>query len=125
MSFKLKNPKCPECGKTAHQVEEAMSQHTPGPWTLYTDHRPGRVRVMAKLRQGVFIVANLDHETVDTSNPATLANARLMAAAPDLYDALRALVGEADLGEVDLDDETAAKLERARAALRKAEGTPD
>ena len=26
MSFKLKNPKCPECGETAHQVEETLME---------------------------------------------------------------------------------------------------
>ena len=115
MSFKLKNPKCPECGKTAHQVEEAMSQHTPGPWTLYTDHHPGRVRVMAKMPQGVFILANLDHETVDTSNPVTLANAHLIAAAPGLLDALKRCI--ANDGRFITDEDLAA----ARAAIAKAE----
>ena len=50
------------------------------------------------------------------------ANARLIAAAPDLLAALEALVGEADLGEVDLDDDDRAKLEQARAAIAKATG---
>jgi hypothetical protein len=50
------------------------------------------------------------------------ANARLIAAAPDLLNALMALVGEADLGEVDLGDDDRVKLEHARAAIAKATG---
>lgn len=40
----------------------------------------------------------------------------------ELASALEELVGEADLGEVDLDEEDKAKLERARAALRRVRG---
>lgn len=46
----------------------------------------------------------------------------LISAAPDLLDALKDLVGEADLGEIDLYDEDAEKLRKARAAIAKAEG---
>lgn len=48
--------------------------------------------------------------------------ATLFAAAPELLEALEALVGEADLGEVDLEPEELEKLERARAAISKAKG---
>lgn len=44
-------------------------------------------------------------------------------AAGELLDALKALVGEADLGEVDLNDEDRAKLDAARVAVAKAEGS--
>ena len=48
----------------------------------------------------------------------TTANARLMAAAPDLLAALRDLLDEADLNEVD--EYTAPKIEAARAAIARA-----
>ena len=50
------------------------------------------------------------------------ANARIIAAAPDLLAALQALVGEADLGEIDHDDSTRALLAQARAAIARATG---
>lgn len=50
----------------------------------------------------------------------TTANARLMAAAPDLLAALRDLLDEADLNEVD--EYTAPKIEAARAAIARATG---
>lgn len=43
-------------------------------------------------------------------------------AAPDLLSALTALVAEADLGEVDLDDDERKLLDDARAAIAKATG---
>jgi len=46
----------------------------------------------------------------------------LLAAAPELLAALEALVGEADLGEVDLDDDDRTNLDNARAAIAKAKG---
>jgi hypothetical protein len=51
------------------------------------------------------------------------ANARLIAAAPELLDALKRLIGEhADLGEVDFTVDECAAIEQARAAIAKAEG---
>lgn len=50
----------------------------------------------------------------------TTANARLMTAAPDLLAALRDLLDEADLNEVD--EYTAPKIEAARAAIARATG---
>jgi len=50
--------------------------------------------------------------------------ARLIAAAPALLAALQGLVGEADLGEIDHDDETRELIERARDAIELATGAP-
>jgi hypothetical protein len=50
----------------------------------------------------------------------TTANARLIAAAPDLLKALIDLLDEADLAEVD--EYTAPKVEAARAAIARATG---
>ena len=50
----------------------------------------------------------------------TTANARLMAAAPDLLKALIDLLDEADLAEVD--EYTTPKVEAARAAIARATG---
>lgn len=48
--------------------------------------------------------------------------ARLIAHAPDMLALLQALVAEADLGEIDYDDDARALLTRARATIAAATG---
>lgn len=60
-------------------------------------------------------VCDLEKESDEST-----ANARLIAAAPDLLAALRDLLDEADLNEVD--EYTAPKVEAARAAIARATG---
>jgi hypothetical protein len=56
---------------------------------------------------------------IQSHNPG---DAALVAAALDLLAALQALVGEADLGEIDHDDGTRALLAQARTAIARATG---
>lgn len=94
--------------------------HTPGPWSagraIPEDNTISRI-----VRAGydhIAVVMDLDgaaQEAVD--------NARLIAAAPELLAVLQALVGEADLGEIDHDDGTRALLAQARAAIARATGS--
>ena len=87
-----------------------MNKHTPGPWSI--DAEPG---------QGVFVYG--DASPLDTddicevkwraSDETTLANARLIAAAPELLEALEELCST--LGECGM-------TVRARAAIAKATG---
>jgi len=49
-----------------------------------------------------------------------IANARLCCAAPDLYDALTAIIGSAQLGQAAINNPL---LDMARTAIAKAEGT--
>ena len=94
-----------------------QTKHTPGPWHIgVRTFHAGRDVYGPKGEP----VAVADQEL--TLPEESAANARLIAAAPDLLAALEALVGEADLGEVDLDDDDRAKLEQARAAIAKATG---
>lgn len=65
-------------------------------------------------------VCDLDDGVANDYLYEAIANARLMAAAPDLLAALRDLLDEADLGEVD--EYTAPKIEAARAAIARATG---
>jgi hypothetical protein len=88
--------------------------HTPGPW-----------RIDSKTRFGDYTIAA--GESVRTcefiAKTQSEANARLIAAAPELLDALKRLIGEhADLGEVDLTNADRAAIEQAREAISKAEG---
>lgn len=95
------------------------TMHTPGPWTS------GRA-IPADDTVSRIVRAGVDHIAVvmDLEGAAQEAadNARLIAAAPDLLAALQALVGEADLGEIDHDDGTRALLAQARAAIARATG---
>ena len=93
--------------------------HTPGPWTV----DPKTLAVYAPDRHGHAAAVRVA-ECGRTLLPAAeiAANAALVAAAPDLLAALQALVGEADLGEVDHDDGTRALLAQARTAIARATG---
>lgn len=91
-----------------------QTKHTPGPWNFAKSDIDGRYSIYGN---GPLAYCG-DTGAVNGDGEA---NARLIAAAPDLLVALKALVGEADLGEVDLDDDRA-KLEQARAAIAKATG---
>jgi hypothetical protein len=93
-----------------------MSEYTPGPWVLYADTPsvdPNWHIVTNASRMRV--VCNVH---IEPSNAVDLANARLIAAAPELLAALRKLI--------DFQAETKhavplVYLEAARAAISKAE----
>ncbi|CAN0620485.1 conserved protein of unknown function [Burkholderia multivorans] len=87
----------------------AEVKHTPGPWAVPESH--GKARVWARHE---FLVADCnvsDHlRTVEKK-----ANARLIAAAPDLLDALEEIVNTPHLGGK-------GGFQKARAAIAKATG---
>lgn len=108
-----------------------MSAHTPGPWVVADDSEP---RTIIQCRAGGLICDTAIQETVAESR----ANNRLLAAAPELLEALRlalpALEAEAQrtqqyCWDSPLDPNGSEALERdhkvlrlARAAIAKAEG---
>lgn len=105
--------------------EMADSKHTPGPWEWLADedrHEADCVPVMAK--DGTLQIADIFAGTVngsDMSVDEAEANARLIAAAPDLLEALEQLAAYGDPemdATVQLPWEDVAK---ARAAIAKAE----
>lgn len=67
-----------------------MSRHTPGPWVLETTKSDiGHVHKIQPLRACLYV----DNRRSDPSSaPEALANARLIAAAPELLEALKALL---------------------------------
>ena len=93
--------------------------HTPGPWTV----DPKTLAIYAPDRHGHAAAVRVA-ECGRTLLPAAeiAANAALIAAAPDLLAALQALVGEADLGEIDNEDNARLLLDWARAAIARATG---
>jgi hypothetical protein len=85
-----------------------MAGHTPGPWTVGRDFS-----IIAGSEE---IAALYTNDGADDSKPYPVeANARLIAAAPELLEALKdAVDGEGDM--------TAERIARWRAAIAKAEG---
>lgn len=93
-----------------------VAQHTPGPWKVVTQSA-GMMSVYPKTGPSICAVGYCRE-----NEPAIEANARLIAAAPELYDALR--IALVQIGEY-TDGDGAAKyhaINIARAALALAEG---
>jgi len=95
-----------------------MQNHTKGPWYV--------VRPKEAARNGSPILATGESVGVYFAHGSNgEANARLIAAAPDLLAALLRLVGNhVDLGEIDSSTEERAALDQCRAAIAKANGNP-
>jgi hypothetical protein len=87
-----------------------VSAYTPGPW--FTE---------ATSTIGHHYVVDGDGFTICEPSPMGSANARLIAAAPALVDALRWALDQLD-DDLDLDHRAA--LEAARAVLARVEATP-
>ena len=87
---------------------------TRAPW-----HVDGDLSTAVDVCAGTIRIAMLDDEA-EIPDHELIANARLIAAAPDLLAALCDLLDEADLNEVD--EYTAPKIEAARAAIARATG---
>jgi len=99
-----------------------MSKYTPGPWRYSTAPQPNGCPIIGA---GPLMVAMLAHTVNEPAQRETdHANARLIAAAPDLLESLQQLVAESvnphDGSEYE-DGEWIA-LDKARAAIAKATG---
>lgn len=88
---------------------------TPGPWVVGSINDTAVFRVGADQVRYTIAVAVGDHTEPD-SWPAARATARLIAAAPDLYEALRELLNALPSAT------TNPAIKTARAAIAKAEG---
>jgi len=104
-----------------------MSTHTPGPWTIHSEaaNAASGSPINSEIRGGHHVVVRLGTMHADS----TKANARLIAAAPDLLAALQAIVNKAhpraDYLNGDATHYIGPKelVDAARAAIAKAEGT--
>ena len=92
------------------QKQYRYAQHTPGPWTI--DSEGNLYGTLAFIRP--FIGAISD----DHNDEQTQANRRLIAAAPDLLDALKQCLYRLD----EHDPQSVPEALKARAAITKAEG---
>ena len=88
-----------------------MSKHTPGPWSSNHLTSAPLKEWSLKVKKGRRVIAEVPYQDY-----TTWTNARLIAAAPDLLEALRAAVA-------DWDEEVSRGrwLDAARAAIAKAE----
>jgi len=96
-----------------------MSARTPGKWSVFC--MGGSIAVVRRHAGRITDIA-LDVE--GESKKQRKANARLMAAAPDMYEALRAVAANIDRAELNLrptEDDIAALRAQVRAALAKAD----
>ena len=96
------------------------NSHTPGPWNTFTK-MPG---VYAESGREIVFHAHLSRSADESER---LANARLIAAAPELLEALEELVSRresacAERGEMDRLAGSDGRYNRARAAIAKAKG---
>ena len=94
--------------------------HTPGPWRVLwaNDNDTGLQPYVIATQGRGFEVASVNRLDAALCGDVA-ANARLVAASPELLAALKAIMNGQLCGDVDLD---APRFEAARAAIAKAEG---
>lgn len=90
-----------------------MNKHTPGPWTFYQP----RVTPSQNSLSAAFVLGP-KRVPMDRSEGFTLADAQLIAAAPDLLEALEEIMGSYDPYEPVCKE----NADLARAAIAKAKG---
>lgn len=95
-----------------------MAAHTPGPWVTDNSVLRGSVNRLEEPRRHIALVS--DWEKVSGDRLENEANARLIAAAPDLLEALKTLVRHAEKC-----GRSAGVYDTARAAIAKATGGAD
>ena len=96
-----------------------MSKFSPGPWWVDESHINGSINA-GKRHVAIANFYNCHDEEVRVTRDHQKANAQLISAAPDLFEALKIIL-EYPYGDASpLDDPLV--MEQARAAIRKAEG---
>lgn len=115
-----------------------MSKHTPGPWDIIREEQPNdyplvwvgrkdrRGREGNDYRNSISLVPRHVCQVYDQLSEEDAANARLVAAAPDLLGACKAIWNDwgDSLNATDPEAEGYATLQLVKAAIAKAEGTP-
>ena len=96
-----------------------MGKHTPGPWVVDESHINGSINA-GKRHVALANFYNCHDEEMRVTRDQQKANTQLIAAAPDIYEALKIIL-EYPYGDASpLEDPLV--MERARAAIAKAEG---
>lgn len=94
-----------------------IQEHTPGPWVIGQNRGPLFVAAMTDRNGRIATIADNP-----TDQLIACANARLIAAAPELLCMLRRLLDEVMTSEEVFSKIAALTLEQSRAAIVKAEG---
>ena len=98
-------------------------KHTPGPWTVTADGAGWYIEATPERGHSLAFIASPEfQEEPDTSASEAEANASLIAAAPDLLEALQWLVDILPDPDLDNDELQRTWTRRARAAIAKATG---
>lgn len=104
-----------------------MSKHTPGPWEIDTVTRPAEICTIHHVppqgeekQRWVYVRGAIGYWEADANEQ--LANARLIAAAPDLLQAAKAVVERWDSPRWKEQEHTGTFIDKLRAAIAKAEG---
>jgi hypothetical protein len=106
-------------------------KHTPGPWTIDPGFPVLQTRIVeisgpTKMKSGCHL-ASVYTTTGEKDDPESIANARLIAAAPDLYDSLKEILETIILsggsGEI-YERFSKEVIKSAVYAIAKAEGNP-
>lgn len=100
-----------------------MSNHTPGPWMIQSRDNDLLFDVVDSRTESKLIAGPFRHELPTVKgNSETIANARLIAAAPELLEALETIVCWQDVDSIGARLTSAQMLTQARAAIAKAKG---
>lgn len=92
----------------------SKQQHTPGPWRI-----EDKERILSDCPEFRIMCSDGYIAGVDSTRAENAANARLIAAAPELLEALEAIIASADAGNAAILNRL---LDQARAAIAKARG---
>lgn len=101
-----------------------MSQHTPGPWKIFVGQRTNPATMRTEFLFAQYAMLNTRVKDYETAS----ANARLIAAAPDMLAALQGILSNAGYTEGQAEPTIHSLivarhcLDAARAAVAKAEG---
>ena len=99
-----------------------MSKHTQGPWVIDESYFNGSINTVCRTRHVAMVSM---YQSKPGDGEENRSNARLIAAAPDLLEALEDLKREIILSDVDMDyidSHFKPWIEKARAAIAKARG---
>lgn len=101
-----------------------MSAHTPGPWKMIkgADDDETRCAVVQDNGDKEWLIATVENGAPGDCLATESANAHLIAAAPDLLAALKELAAYLQIEEIWTIEAEVAMVDRAEAALAKAEG---
>lgn len=93
-----------------------MNKHTPAPWYNEDDQISAQVP-----GDGESYIAPICYLDLDWTDEMNTSNARLIAAAPELLEALKWILDCCELNLDDMEENTRASIKIARAAIAKAE----